>query len=129
MRYNDVFLEESHKFFNSTTQYFNRLEYVSKFQDIIYFLLLRPSSFNRYITHYSYFKSFRSDVSNVGPNVAMLAERGKLTDIGSWYLGDSDTRNFPCGDPSRIAGFASDGLLNTSMSIWFVVLVLQVIGV
>lgn len=76
MRYNDVFLEESHKFFNSTTQYFNRLEYVSKFQDIIYFLLLRPSSFNRYITHYSYFKSFRSDVSNVGPNVAMLASVG-----------------------------------------------------
>jgi hypothetical protein len=47
------------------------------------------------ITHYSYFGAFRSDVSNVGPNVAMLTEQGKLTDIGSWYLGGAATNNIP----------------------------------
>lgn len=47
------------------------------------------------ITHYSYFGAFRSDVSNVGPNVAFLTEEGKLTDIGSWYLGGAATNNIP----------------------------------
>ncbi|KAF2640195.1 hypothetical protein P280DRAFT_526441 [Massarina eburnea CBS 473.64] len=45
------------------------------------------------ITHYAYFGAFRSDVSNVGPNAAMLTEHGKLTDIGSWYLGGAATNN------------------------------------
>nr|POF13481.1 alkali-sensitive linkage protein 1 [Quercus suber] len=40
------------------------------------------------VTHYSYFGSFRSDVSNVGPNAAMLTQNGQLTDIGAWYLGE-----------------------------------------
>lgn len=40
-----------------------------------------------YMDRYSWFGAFRSDVSNVGPNGAMLNERGLLTDIGSWYLG------------------------------------------
>jgi Glycosyl hydrolase catalytic core len=48
-----------------------------------------------YVTHYSYFGSFRSDVSNVGPNAAMLTQDGKLTDIGSWYLGRVATGNIP----------------------------------
>lgn len=48
-----------------------------------------------YIDRYSYFGSFRSDVSNVGPNVAMLDGYGKLTDIGSWYKGDSSTGVVP----------------------------------
>lgn len=39
-----------------------------------------------YITHYSYFGSFRSSVSNVGPNAAMLTQDGMITDIGAWYL-------------------------------------------
>ncbi|KAJ4303272.1 hypothetical protein N0V90_002165 [Kalmusia sp. IMI 367209] len=34
------------------------------------------------VTRYSYFGAFRSDVSNVGPNAAMLTEKGELTDIG-----------------------------------------------
>ena len=49
----------------------------------------------RNITHYSYFGSFRSDVSNIGPAAAMLTEKGKLTDIGSWYLGGSATGATP----------------------------------
>ncbi|KAH7354571.1 glycosyl hydrolase catalytic core-domain-containing protein [Pyrenochaeta sp. MPI-SDFR-AT-0127] len=47
------------------------------------------------ITHYSYFGAFRSDVSNVGPNAAMLDQDGRLTDIGSWYLGGVATNNVP----------------------------------
>lgn len=53
----------------------------------------------------------------------MLTERGKLTDIGSWYLGGAETGNIPSGDASRIAGFASNGPLVTFLSIWFFVLV------
>ncbi|KAK8211722.1 glycosyl hydrolase catalytic core-domain-containing protein [Phyllosticta paracitricarpa] len=57
------------------------------------------------ITRYSYFGSFRSDVSNVGPNVAMLNQQGKLTDIGSWYLGGSATNVKPKGAAGRIGTF------------------------
>ena len=48
-----------------------------------------------YVERYSYFGSFRSSVSNVGPNEAMLDQNGQLTDIGAWYLGDSATGNIP----------------------------------
>ncbi|KAG9190222.1 hypothetical protein G6011_08310 [Alternaria panax] len=47
------------------------------------------------ITHYSYFGAFRSDVSNVGANAAMLTQNGELTDIGSWYMGGVATNNVP----------------------------------
>lgn len=50
---------------------------------------------DRNITHYSYFGAFRSDVSNVGVNTAMLTESGVLTDIGSWYMGGVATHNVP----------------------------------
>lgn len=49
----------------------------------------------RNITHYSYFGAFRSSVSNVGPNAAMLTQDGKLTSIGSWYMGGKATDNIP----------------------------------
>lgn len=39
------------------------------------------------VERYSLFGAFRSSVSNVGPNGAMLSEGGKLTQIGVWYLG------------------------------------------
>jgi hypothetical protein len=48
-----------------------------------------------YCDRYSYFGSFRSDVSNVGGNAAFLTQNGQLTDIGSWYLGGSATGNVP----------------------------------
>ncbi|EME42568.1 hypothetical protein DOTSEDRAFT_73419 [Dothistroma septosporum NZE10] len=59
-----------------------------------------------YIQRYSYFGSFRSDVSNVGPNAAMLTQKGQLTDIGAWYLGDAATGNIPKGDGAHLARFA-----------------------
>jgi hypothetical protein len=43
------------------------------------------------VARYSWFGSFRSTVSNVGPNMAMLDPWGNLTDIGSWYLGGEAT--------------------------------------
>jgi len=57
-----------------------------------------------YVTHYSYFGSFRSDVSNVGPNAAMLTQDGKLTDIGSWYLGGVATGNKPKSNSAEKKG-------------------------
>lgn len=71
-----------------------------------------------YITHYSYFGSFRSDVSNVGPNAAMLTQKGKLTDIGSWYLGGVGTGNKPKGAASQKAIFAGAGLLIGLVCFW-----------
>jgi hypothetical protein len=47
------------------------------------------------VTHYSYFGAFRSSVSNIGPNAAMLDASGKRTDIGSWYMGGVATNNIP----------------------------------
>jgi len=71
------------------------------------------------ITHYSYFGSFRSDVSNVGPSVAMLTQNGKLTDIGSWYLGGSATGAVPKGGTAgRFTVFAGWLLLIFSACFW-----------
>jgi hypothetical protein len=53
------------------------------------------------VTHYAYFGAFRSDVSNVGKNAAMLTEKGELTDIGSWYMGGVATHNVPQSSASR----------------------------
>lgn len=44
-----------------------------------------------FVERYSLFGAFRSDVSNVGPNAAMLNRDGNLTDIGAWYLGREAT--------------------------------------
>jgi hypothetical protein len=79
-------LYDTQDFFNSSAQYFDRIDY---------------------ITHYSYFGSFRSSASNVGPNPAMLDAYGHLTDIGSWYLGGAATNNIPTtndGSLLRIGG-------------------------
>ncbi|RDI81299.1 hypothetical protein Vi05172_g8590 [Venturia inaequalis] len=55
------------------------------------------------VTHYSYFGAFRSDVSNVGPNAAMLTQDGKLTDIGAWYLAETATGAIPKGAAGRLS--------------------------
>jgi len=67
-------LANTQSFFNSSAEYFDRIDYIER---------------------YSYFGSFRSPVSNVGPNAAMLDGKGQLTDIGSWYLGGAATNNIP----------------------------------
>ena len=62
----------------------------------------------RNVTRYSYFGAFRSDVSNVGPNAAMLTADGKLTDIGSWYMGGPATNNVPTSSaaaPAVVMGY------------------------
>ncbi|APA13134.1 hypothetical protein sscle_10g079040 [Sclerotinia sclerotiorum 1980 UF-70] len=71
---NDSPLETTQSFFNTSAEYFDRLNYIDR---------------------YSYFGSFRSSVSNVGYNATMLDQRGRLTDIGSWYLGGKSTGNVP----------------------------------
>jgi len=70
----DSDLADSQVYFNTSCEYFDRLEN---------------------ITRYSYFGAFRSDVSNIGPNATMLTSNGLLTDIGSWYLGGNETGNIP----------------------------------
>jgi len=71
---NNASLSDTQDFFNQSAEYFDRIDYIDR---------------------YSYFGSFRSDVSNVGPNAAMLTQNGQLTDIGSWYLGGPATNNTP----------------------------------
>lgn len=71
-----------------------------------------------YIQRYSYFGSFRSDVSNVGPNAAMLTQKGKLTDIGAWYLGEAATGNVPKGDAATLVKFAGWTLIVVAVSFY-----------
>ena len=71
-----------------------------------------------YVTHYSYFGSFRSDVSNVGPNAAMLTQKGDLTDIGSWYLGGTATGKVPKGTAGKKTISAALTLLVFLANVW-----------
>ncbi|KAI8626551.1 glycoside hydrolase family 128 protein [Xylariaceae sp. FL1651] len=68
--YDNQDLSTTQDFYNTSAEYFDRLDSVER---------------------YSYFGSFRSHDSNVGPNAVMLNNDGQLTDIGSWYLGGSAT--------------------------------------
>ncbi|GJN76345.1 glycoside hydrolase [Purpureocillium lilacinum] len=63
-------LAATQEFYNQTIDYFEKLDYIGR---------------------YSYFGAFRANKANVGPNAAFLNNGGKLTDIGSWYLGFSAT--------------------------------------
>lgn len=57
-------------------------------------------------------------MSNVGPNAAMLTQRGELTDIGSLYLGGSKTGKIPKSDAGEKAVFTPSGLLLLGASLW-----------
>ncbi|KAK3063051.1 hypothetical protein LTS18_002844 [Coniosporium uncinatum] len=94
-------LQSTQRFYNQSAEWFDRMEN---------------------ITHYSYFGSFRSDVSNVGPNAAMLDSKGQLTDIGSWYLGGDATGNIPTAGAAGKSVVASGllGLLAVVLSVWTV---------
>ncbi|OTB03912.1 glycoside hydrolase family 128 protein [Hypoxylon sp. CI-4A] len=61
-------LETTKSFYTTSAEYFDRMDSVER---------------------YSYFGSFRSSDSNVGPDATMLNNDGQLTDIGAWYLGVS----------------------------------------
>ncbi|KAK3354042.1 glycosyl hydrolase catalytic core-domain-containing protein [Lasiosphaeria hispida] len=67
-------LASTQSFYNTSAEYMDRLPLVER---------------------YSLFGAFRSDVSNVGPNAAMLSAGGELTDIGAWYLGRPGTGVHP----------------------------------
>ncbi|KAF2808035.1 uncharacterized protein BDZ99DRAFT_420804 [Mytilinidion resinicola] len=95
--YPDQDLETTQLFYNQSSEYFDRMVN---------------------ITRYSYFGGFRSDVSNVGPNVAMLTQDGKLTDIGSWYLGGVATNNKPKGAAGRVAIFAGWSVVVAAAGLW-----------
>ncbi|KAI7618995.1 glycoside hydrolase family 128 protein, partial [Hortaea werneckii] len=95
----DCELEEAQQFYNQSADYFDRLDYV---------------------THYSYFGAFRSDVSNVGKNAAMLTQKGELTDIGAWYLGQEATGNKPKGGAAQVAKFAGWAVVVASVAFWTV---------
>jgi hypothetical protein len=73
-RYDHVALEPTQDFFNRTAQFFDSTDYIER---------------------YSWFGAFRSNASTVGPNGALLDPDGKLTSIGSWYLGGAETNDFP----------------------------------
>ena len=68
--FNDQELAPTQEFYRISQDYFDELEEVER---------------------YSYFGSFRSTVSNVGPNAAMLTGDGELTAIGNMYLGFGTT--------------------------------------
>lgn len=72
----DENLANTQAFYNISAEYFDRLDFVER---------------------YSLFGAFRSDVSNIGPNGAMLNKNGQLTDIGAWYLGRQGTGVSPTG--------------------------------
>lgn len=93
---NDEPLSTTQTFFNGTINYLDKLSNVER---------------------YSYFGSFRSDVSNVGPNAAMLDQTGALTDIGSWYLGGAATHNIPQ---------ATGGAVRKSSCAWSLVVVASI---
>ncbi|KAI0460310.1 glycoside hydrolase family 128 protein [Xylaria acuta] len=76
---NDQDLTTTQDFYNISAEYFDRLDSVAR---------------------YSYFGSFRSRDSNVGPNAVMLNDGGELTDIGSWYLGGTATGVDPQSGPA-----------------------------
>lgn len=91
---NDQDLATTQSFFNASLEYLDGSDLVER---------------------YAYFGAFRSDVSNVGPNAAMLDPYNRLTDIGSWYLGGNATGNPPTYN-STSGGSAGGGDGTTSCS-------------
>lgn len=77
-------LATTQDFYNTSAEYLDRLDYIER---------------------YSFFGAFRSDVSNVGPNAAMLSAGGQLTDIGVWYLGLTGDGVAPTEGSSGANGF------------------------
>ncbi|KAB2569857.1 Glycoside hydrolase subgroup catalytic core [Lasiodiplodia theobromae] len=99
--YSDAGLTDSEWFFNTTMDYLD-----TKMENV---------------TRYSWFGSFRSSVSNVGENAAMLNSKGKLTDLGAWYLGQSATGVEPdsaAGKREVFAGWTVVVCLASLYALW-----------
>ena len=41
----------------------------------------------------------------------MLTQKGQLTDIGAWYLGQKATGNIPKGDAAQVTRFAGSAMV------------------
>lgn len=91
-------LENTQDYYNETTAFLDRVPYIER---------------------YSMFGAFRSSVSNVGPNAAMLTQNGELTDIGAWYLGEKATGNIPKGGAAQSAVVAGWAMGMVVASIWW----------
>jgi hypothetical protein len=101
--YDHVALEPTQDFFNRTAQFFDSTDYIER---------------------YSWFGAFRSNASNVGPNGAMLDEDGKLTSIGSWYLGGAETNNIPSA-ASSLHGNAGATTIALMVAGWIMTAILD----
>ncbi|KAF4629238.1 hypothetical protein G7Y89_g8913 [Cudoniella acicularis] len=77
--YSNQTLEVTQDFFNQSASYMDNLTYVDR---------------------YAWFGTFRTEVSNVGPNAAFLNNQGKLTDMGEWWVGKAATGVQPGGSSS-----------------------------
>nr|OQO32123.1 hypothetical protein B0A51_00966 [Rachicladosporium sp. CCFEE 5018] len=73
------------EFFNQSLSYFDRTPFV---------------------THYSWFGAFRADVSNVGPNSALLTSKGQLTNMGASYVGLTEAEAAKASSASSTATIA-----------------------
>jgi hypothetical protein len=89
--YDHTTLQQSQDFFNSSATLFDSTDYIER---------------------YSYFGAFRSNNSNVGPNAAFLTAGGKLTSIGSWYLGGAETSNIPSAASTVRRGGMNIGVMS-----------------
>jgi len=67
----DASVADSQSYFNTSLDYFDRIPNIGR---------------------YTYFGSFRSSVSNVGKNAAMLDRKGGLTYLGAWYLNENQNK-------------------------------------
>ena len=86
---NDATVTDTQYFFNTSIEYFDRLDYVGR---------------------YTYFGAFRSACSNVGVNAAMLDQNGGLTYEGTWYLNQNEsTAASVVGTKGRCPASSSSG--------------------
>ncbi|KAK6400576.1 hypothetical protein LTR95_019292 [Oleoguttula sp. CCFEE 5521] len=85
------------EFFNQSLSYFDRTPFV---------------------THYSWFGAFRADVSNVGPNSALLTSKGKLTDMGVSYVGLTDAEAAKISGASTTTIFAGWTMAILAVMFW-----------
>lgn len=93
---NDQSLATTQDFFNTSIEYLDRLDSIGR---------------------YSFFGAFRSSVSNVGPNAAMLSAGGELTDIGAWYLGEASTGVAPDSKSLAVRAWDRSTLLTLGASV------------
>ncbi len=105
--FNDQDLSTTEAFFNTSIEYLDNLASIGR---------------------YSFFGAFRSSVSNVGPNAAMLSRGGELTDIGVWYLGEDGKGVAPDSDASSpgVRLWNQGTLARTLVACWFTSITLLV---